>query len=283
MTIPDKLHWPALPSTARLPINRCNLPAALLGSLSFQRHPQPLNIDGVHVLHAVLFKQLSGIPHAHVRARYFMDYMIVQFRLEHLEDAGYDKHAPADRGKANYLRVLRGWLFDPNGREAAILKAWVESRFGLIPRFHRRKISSPNTNAYRQFEQDRAHGLYNTNALEAQLDLLYSYCQHELHRNQPTTSHRRLYRGINRLAKKLEILATSEQGLPIVLLNNINAFSSNHERADEFGDTVITVNVPHAKVFYFSGLLPGVLEGEDEYIVIGGLYEIQLLPEELGS
>ena len=35
-----------------------------------------------------------------------------------------------------YLRVVRGWAFDPDGREAAVLKGWVESRFGLMPRHH---------------------------------------------------------------------------------------------------------------------------------------------------
>ena len=38
---------PRLPRWARLPINRCNLPADILGGLSFQRGPCPLVIDGV--------------------------------------------------------------------------------------------------------------------------------------------------------------------------------------------------------------------------------------------
>lgn len=271
----DKSTWPSLPVSARLPINRCNLPATILGSLTFQRHPQPLVIDGVNELHASLFRRLLDIHNAIERARFFMDYMVVQFRLQQLEDAGYDCHSRADRVNANYLRVLRGWLFDPNGREAAILKSWIESRFGLLPRFHRARISGPDSDAYREFEQDRAIGLYNTNALEAQLDLLYSYCQFELHLNPLPSRHMLLFRGINRMDKKLETFGHTEQGNPIALLNSANSFSAHPERADEFGDKVIAVNVPIAKVFYFSGLLPGILEGEDEYIVIGGLFEIE--------
>ena len=41
---------PSLPTWARLPINRCNLPAAILGSLTYQRHPVPLKLDGVEDL-----------------------------------------------------------------------------------------------------------------------------------------------------------------------------------------------------------------------------------------
>ncbi len=37
------------------------------------------------------------------------------------------------------------------------------------------------------------------------------------------------------------------------------------------------MRVPLAKVFYRTGLLPGLLSGEDEYIVIGGLYQAESL------
>ncbi|MGE5514417.1 MAG: NAD(+)--dinitrogen-reductase ADP-D-ribosyltransferase, partial [Bacteroidota bacterium] len=80
--------WPSLPKTARLPINRCNLPAAVLGSLSYQRHPIPLQLDGVAVLHARLFAMLDRLGAPVERAQRFMDYMTVYFRLERLEDVG---------------------------------------------------------------------------------------------------------------------------------------------------------------------------------------------------
>jgi len=62
----------------------------------------------------------------------------------------------------------------------------------------------------------------------------------------------------------------------IVLLNNLNSFSSERERADEFGDYVISCRVPWQKILFFSNLLPGVLAGESEYLVIGGVYEIAM-------
>lgn len=267
--------WPPLPETARLPINRCNLPAAILGSLSFQRFPQGLFIDGVRELHHPLFKHLNQLDQHHARAQCFINHITAHFFLDNPEEVGLDNGTRINRSRANYQRALRGWLFDPNGREAAVLKGWVESRFGLLPRYHRSVIDNANTDAYRWYEQERALGLYNTNALEAQLDLLYSYAQYELQKRCANRPHLTLYRGLNRL-EKFESLAISEHNQPIVLFNNLTSFSSQRERAEEFGDKIVVADIPLAKIFYFSGLLPGLFEGEDEYVVIGGVYEISV-------
>ena len=50
----------SLPREARLPINRCNLPAVMLGSLTFQRYPTALLLDGVAELHHDLFRRLES-------------------------------------------------------------------------------------------------------------------------------------------------------------------------------------------------------------------------------
>jgi NAD+--dinitrogen-reductase ADP-D-ribosyltransferase len=269
-------HGPALPRHACLPINRCNLPARILGSLTFQRHPSGLRIDGVAELHRDLFAALDPIAEAAARARRFMDYMTVHFRLEHLDEAGLDPAAPRHRGRANYLRLLRGWAFDADSREGAVLKGWVESRFGLLPRFHREPLRDLAGAGYRAYLEDRAAGLYGTNALESQIDLLYTYCQYELARGLRGSAHLLLYRGANRLAEH-ESLSPAGTQAPVLLLNSLNSFSSSRERADEFGDRIAAVRVPLAKVFYRTGLLPGLLSGEDEYIVIGGLYQAESL------
>lgn len=269
----DQQQWPLLPKQALLPINRCNLPANILGSISFQRRPKPLELDGIAVLHRNLFRQLDVITQAENRAHYFMDYMVVRFRLEHPEEVGYEAESKLDRRKANYIRVIRGWFFNPNSREAAVLKGWVESRFGLTPRFHHNQIDDLDSLAYRRFSQERAEGLYNTNALESQLDLLYSYCQYELARQHPKQQHITLYRGSNHLERyRLDDDMTTAP--ETVLLNNINSFSSSAERADEFGDMVIEVEVPTSKIVISSTLLPGLLQGEEEILVLGGLYQV---------
>ena len=264
---------PGLPGDARLPINHCNLPAKILGSLTYQRHPAALMLDGVDVLHADLFARLNKLINPVVRARHFMDYMTVHFRLEALEDAGLTPGTGHARPKANYLRVLRGWMFDSEGREGAVLKGWVESRFGLLARYHRGPLGRDVDDNDLHYLQERASGTYNTNALEAQLDLLYTYCQYELARQQPDRQWLSLYRGTNGIGEHDWIVREGTTG--IVLLNNINSFSANPERADEFGDTVLKAEVPVTKVFCHAGLLPGVLGGEDEYLVLGGLYEVE--------
>ena len=61
-----------------------------------------------------------------------------------------------------------------------------------------------------------------------------------------------------------------------MLLNNLNSFTLNRERADEFGDYILEVQVPLPKVFFYNRLLPGMLKGEDELVVVGGVYEVRI-------
>lgn len=271
-TSDNSVQNPTLPTWARLPINRCNLPAVILGSLTFQRHPAALVLDGVAELHADLFALLDGIDSATERAQLFRDYVAAHFRLDHLEDAGIDEHSQK-RAKANWLRVLRGWSFDADGREGAVLKGWVESRFGLIPRFHGEPLRDFTGPAWLHYVEMRATGLYGTNALEGQLDLLYAYCQYEYARAD-AGDHITLYRGINRIGEH-EVLS-GEGKRQVVLFNNLTSFTANRERAGEFGDYILAADVPTAKIFFHCALLPGVLKGEDEHLVIGGAYEVSL-------
>jgi len=263
----------ALPRAARLPINRCSLPAAILGSLTYQRHPVPLALDGVLELHEGLFRRLDQVAEPEERAALFMAHMDAEFSLDHPEDAGYREDAGHARAKSSYLRMLRGWSFDSDGLEGAVLKGWVESRFGLLPRHHGGPIRDFSGETYRRYLEQRARGLYGTNAMEAQFDLLYTYCQYELGRQRPGATHVTLYRGVNRLAEH-EALSEMRQGSGVVLLNSLTSFTAERERADEFGDRVLEGAVPLAKVFFFHRLLPGRFKGEDEYVVIGGVYEV---------
>lgn len=266
---------PTLPKSARLPINRCNLPAVILGSLTFQRHPAPLILDGVAELHRDLFERLDRLDLAQQRAGVFRDYTTVHFRLEHPEEIGFSGKARQGRVKANWLRVLRGWAFNPDGREAAVLKGWVESRFGLTPRHHVTELRDPVGKAWRRYELMRAEGLYGTNALEAQLDLVFAYCQYEFGR-AGAAERLVLYRGVNRLDGH-EILAADSGGCPhVLLLNNISSFTSQRERAGEFGDYILAAAVPTSKILFHCALLPGVLQGEGEHLVIGGAYEVEM-------
>lgn len=266
-------HQATLPRAARLPINRCNLPAVVLGGLTFQRHPSPLLLDGVAELHRDLFARLDAAPAA-ARGEVFRDYMTVHFQLEWPEQMGFAGQKKG-RIKANYIKTLRGWSFDTDSREGAVLKGWVESRFGLTPRWHGQPLRDSGGEAYRRYLEMRARGLYGTNALEAQLDLVYTYCQYELARRHAAARHVTLYRGINRLGDH-EVLAEGAQGYHVLLLNNLNSFTCSRERACEFGDYILAVEVPLVKILFYCGLLPGVLQGEDEFMAIGGVAEVSL-------
>jgi len=307
---------PGLPACARLSLNRCNLPAALLGSPLFQAFPAALEIDGVRTLHQGFFAMLAGIGDRAERARRFVDYMQVQFRLHRLEEAGLvhpfgspgsrgladaglpdrsvgagarggtvDRELPSGarapgrrggkRAKADYLRMVRGWSFDPDGREGAVLKSWVETRFGLLARYHAGPLGDRDSEARHLFMRQAAAGIYATNAIEAQLDLLYTYCQYELDRRHPNGRHLTLYRGTNRIDEH-EVLERRGGDRYWLLLNNLNSFTASRERADEFGDFILEAAVPLAKVFFFNQLLPGMLKGEDEFVVIGGVYEVTI-------
>ena len=267
----------SLPAYARRSLNRCNLPAVILGSLTFQQHPTPLLLDGVREFHRELFESLEPVATAAERVEHFTEYMRSSFLLDHLDEAGYiDGHNHYQRGNANYLRLLRGWMFNANGVEGAVLKSWVASRFGLLPRNHLGPLGDYNSHNYQAYLASYAQGLYNTNALESQLDLLYSYCQYELQRCFPEREHWQLFRGTNRLEDHdiLEQLGNREY---VLLLNNLNSFSSDRDHADSFGDFIIQTQVPAAKVMFFPNLLPGILKGEHEFLVIGGAYRVRLI------
>jgi NAD+--dinitrogen-reductase ADP-D-ribosyltransferase len=279
----DTTKKTAFPRYAKVPINHCNLPVEVLGDVSFQTNPKPLHIDGVAQLHHELFELLDTEANADVRTRYFMQHMSAHFQLDHLEEAGYQVAMSVDRSKANFLRVLRGWFFNSDSMEGAVIKSWVESRFGLVPRYHQGPIHSVEDETYTQFAVQRARGLYNTNALEAQLDLLYSYCQYELSRRYPTDTSILLFRGQNHLQSleqpAVDITGNELKSPVMVLLNNISSFTSDPARAGEFGDIVISAEVPFAKLLFFSGLMPGIMTSEREYAVIGGVYNVNVVLE----
>ena len=62
----------------------------------------------------------------------------------------------------------------------------------------------------------------------------------------------------------------------VVLLNNLSSFTCSRERACEFGDYILEVEIPLTKIFFQCGLFPGVLQGEDEFLVIGGVADVTL-------
>lgn len=262
------------PSYARLPINRCNIPPVILGSVTFQERPSAVFLDNQHLLHKALFSNLDLIDEPSNRLVHFTDYMRSAFLLDHLDEAGLNSQR-TNRGKADYLRILRGWMFDTDSREGAVLKGWVESRFGLLTLNHLGSLLDRDSHAYQLFLAMRSQGFYNANALESQLDLVYTYCQYELKRQLPNKEHVTLFRGVNRIDEH-EIIEKIDSRRFTILLNNINSFTSDVDYACTFGDTIIKVSIPVVKLFYFPNLLAKTLQGEKEYMVIGGAYHVNI-------
>jgi NAD+---dinitrogen-reductase ADP-D-ribosyltransferase len=267
-------RYPLLPRSAQLPINRCNLPAIILGGLTFQKDPSALLLDGVDAFHGRLFREhLATLEDPRARALRFVDYLDVAFRLCRPEELGFEPSGREKRIGATCLSLIRGWCFDSNGREGAVLKGWVESRFGLLARFHGGSLQDRSSEVFLRYLTQRAEGVFGTAAIENQLDVLYTFCQYEF--CQGGRQSLLLYRGISRLSE-LEVIEWRDSERCYVLLNNLTSFTSERERAEEFGHFILESHVPTSKVMFRNRLIPHLLSGEDEYMVIGGLYEVTL-------
>jgi NAD+--dinitrogen-reductase ADP-D-ribosyltransferase len=231
---------------------------------------------GVRQANRFLFNKLDETLSAEERGEIFNDYMSVKFQLHQWRSQATDKARKSI--KNSYLRFLRGWMMDSNSVEGAVLKGWVESRIGLLPTFHRARIGSIHSEEYYNFAIDRMKGSERTNAINSQLDILYEYAQYELKKRFPGDRYIKLFRGVFDDGEH-ELVETTGKRERIVRLNNLSSFTSDEERAWEFGFTVWEVLVPICKIFFFNELLPNsILKGEGEFMVIGGEFRVKVIP-----
>jgi NAD+--dinitrogen-reductase ADP-D-ribosyltransferase len=248
--------------------NRCNLPPWVIASRRFDEHPQPIEIQGVRDSNRFLFDLLERIEDPDERARRFDDWMNVRFQLHQWQAQAT---AGARRSLKNgYLRFLRGWGMDASSVEGAVLKGWVESRIGIAPTFHHEPLGAPDSAASARYAADRTRGHACTSAIESQLDLVYTFTQHELARRHPGERWLTLWRGQNDLAAHeiVEALGPREW---VLRMNNLCSFTDDRERAWEFGDVVLEARVAIPRIFFAGHLFPrSILKGERELLVIGG-------------
>jgi NAD+--dinitrogen-reductase ADP-D-ribosyltransferase len=257
------------------PYNLCSLPPWLIASSEYNLHPQPLEIQGVRSANRLLFERLDACDDPVRRAHLFHDYMDVRFQLHQWRQEASDNSRKSL--KNSYLRFLKGWMFDANSVEGAVLKGWVESRIGLPPLFHRQPIDDPQGDTWRDYQLDRMRGAQRTSAILAQLDLLYEFVQDELRRRHPGVSHLTLYRGIHDFSEH-RIVEQLDRRHFLLRLNNLNSFTDDFERAWEFGSRVLKTAVPLPKIFFRGDLFPSaLLKGENEAMVIGGLFQVEVL------
>jgi len=267
---------PRAPSALPTSLNHCNVPPWALAAQEFQANPRLLELGDVHVTDRRLWARLASINDAALRGRVFHDYISVKFRLHDWPDQTPTAQACL---RHSYVRFLRNWGADSNGHAGAVLKAWVESRFGLRATYHCGSLATDPV-ARERYDQDRMKASAKTMGLSQQLDLLYTFCQDELLRRHPDERWLTLYRGTHDPAE-YRVRHETETGagkLQLVEFNNLSSFTFDREVAWEFGSSVWEVRVPFAKIFCFTSLLPPeFLQGESEYLVLGGEYHVRPL------
>lgn len=247
--------------------NLVGIPTGYFASPAFNLSPMPVHINAVREMNAPLFSTMDRYEKEKV-ALLFMEHMRVMFGLDAPLEEGEKR-----RYRASYLRLLRGWFFDSNRPEGAVMKSWVESRFGLRTLFHGEIIDSFSGPVYLRFLRDKMHPRFHNNSIFAQLDLLYEYAQYYLERFGPRRKKFVLYRGFCQGSDETQIIEKREKKIWVIRNNSLASYTTNIERASEFGSTVLKIEAPFAKVFCFPLMLPEKLPVyEHEYILIGGDY-----------
>ena len=260
-------------------INRCNLPPWLIGSEEFQANPSPIEVDGVQITESWLFNRLAQIADPDERGRVFHDYICVKFGLQELEE-----FPPVKKNKSalSYVHFLHSWGADSNGYAGAVLKAWVESRFGLLATYHGGRLAQ-DPSCREAYMLARMRGAARTIGIFMQFDLLYTFCQFELLLRFAGERWKTLYRGTHdpeeyTVHSKAAQSESRFDHIALMQLNNLSSFTSDREVAWEFGSTAWEVEIPIPKIVFFSGLLPkSLLTGESEYLVLGGYYKVRTL------
>jgi NAD+--dinitrogen-reductase ADP-D-ribosyltransferase len=252
--------------------NLVGVPTGLLASVAFNDFPIPLRISGTREAHGSLFARLAGCKTAAEASRTFEDYMAVVFGLDHAPEPGERR-----RYRASYLRLLKDWGFDSNSPAGAVMKGWVESRFGLFPSFHKEPLQRFNSHAWLTYVEEKMSSRFHNNSIHMQLDVLYEFCQWMLGRFHAVgRKHVPLFRGCNDL-REHQLLQTFGKGEALIRLSNLVSFTSKADIADEFGDNIIEAQVPLPKILFYNDLLLSrPLRGESEYLVIGGDYRVKM-------
>ncbi|MGB0696080.1 MAG: NAD(+)--dinitrogen-reductase ADP-D-ribosyltransferase [Rhodospirillaceae bacterium] len=264
--------------------NLVGLPTGVLASTEFNDGAPELHISGVREMNPSLFAMLGEAPDLKSAAEAFYMYMQAMFGLdpEQWEEERKSKRKqgkdPVRRFRSSYLRLLRGWGYDNNSKEGAVLKGWVESRFGLYPTFHGVPILKFSSPAWMDYVEQKMSSRFHNNSIYVQLDLVYEFCQWALRRfvlghNESALT---LYRGVNDFSEH-QMVERIDKRTVVTRLNSLVSFSSEREVADCFGDHILTAKVPASKVIFFNTLLPThPLKGEGEYLVIGGDFKVSV-------
>lgn len=257
--------------------NLIGLSSAYVASQAFNDQPCSLHIAGTRETAPGLFELLAGQHSREQCGRTFQDYMTVVFGYESEQRIRDDKHGRR-RYRNSYLRLIQDWGMDSNNAQGAVLKGWVESRFGLFPTYHKQKIGSFMDKSWLAYIEEKMNSRYHNNCIYMQLDLLYEFCQWVIERfHFPAATHKTLYRGVNSLDDD-GIDVNNDKQHKIVRFNSLVSFTDRPSIASEFGAYILEVEIPVVKLLFYNELLPHhALRGEAEYLVIGGDYRVKIL------
>jgi NAD+--dinitrogen-reductase ADP-D-ribosyltransferase len=255
--------------------NLVGVPMRFLTDVGFNEQPVPLHIAGVREMNPGLFEMLAQACGLDDAGEAFTCYMNAMFGIDPEQCVRSVDANGRRRYRSSFLNLIKGWGFDSNGPEGAVLKGWVESRFGIFPTYHKQIIDRISGAPWIAYVEEKMSSRFHNNAIYVQLDLLFEFCQWALaHLVAPDRAHVTLYRGVNSFDEH-QIVSRIDKHSVIMRLNNLTSFSADRDIAGCFGDTVLTVRVPVAKVAFFNKLLSAhPLKGESEYLVIGGAYRV---------
>lgn len=262
--------------------NLVGVPARVLASTAFNAHPVPLSIAGTRECHPGLFSLLARCQGLSDAAEVFVHYLDIAFGLRSPAAHEAADLGPAERRRwrSSWRKLLQAWGMDNASPAGAVLKGWVESRFGLVPTHHRQPLQRFPSPAWVTYLEEKTFSRLHNNNIHQQLDLLFEFCQWALQRfglpghAVAGAPHVRLWRGSTRCDEQL-VAGTLQNRQCTVRLNNLVSFSLSAEDAGCFGDWVFEVLVPASKLLVFPGLLTGqVLQGEQEVLALGGDYEV---------
>lgn len=264
--------------------NLVGVPALQLASTDFNAQPVALSVRGTRDSHAALFDHLEQAPTLLAARDLFVAYMDDAFGL-HKPGTPQAARAPTRtfdprRWRSSWRKLLQGWGMDANGAAGAVLKGWVESRFGLVPTFHKAPLNRYPSDAWVAYIEEKNASRYHNNHIHQQFDVLYEFCQLSLRRfGSPSTGrtpqHARLWRGSNRCEEQVVAGRLTNRRCTMAL-NNVVSMSLSAQDASCFGDWVLQVEVPLSKLLVYPGLLPGqVLQGEQEVLALGGHYDVE--------
>jgi len=253
--------------------NRVGCSSRWLASHVFNEAPAPLHLSGVREMNPGLFTMLDQAPDLPEAGRAFSCYLRAMFGIDPEQQA--DRPGERRPFRSSFLRLIQGWNFDSNGPEGAVLKGWVESRFGISPSFHKALIEQVPGPVWQAYVEEMTASRFHENAIWTQLDLLFEFAQWAIARFAfPGQLHLTLFRGINAVGRHA-IIERKGPRRAVIRLNNLVSFSSEREVACCFGDAILTARVPLSKILFFNDLLPNhPMRGEGEFLAIGGEYEV---------